>query len=144
MLEALSLTSFFSAENCGFRISSEKTGEKTASESKVNLFWSSDGLVSRKYFEESYGDSVEEFRPVKIKVYTADELANDEIFKSLTINDDDIVFEADYELKIIDGYEDMNIFTVATGEIDGQWIKNKSNVGIIRSNGNVEVLGTSF
>ena len=98
----------------------------------------------RKAFGE---DVIEEVVPTSIKIYTPEEISGDELFKNYTIGEGDIVFSADYELKIKEGYEDMNRFTAGTGEVDGQWIRNKSNVGIVRTaNGELKIdaFGTGF
>ena len=101
-----------------------------------------------QYYKSIYGYIVEEVVPINIKIYANDELSNNEIFKYYDINEDDIVFEANYKLKIVDGFNNMEMFTAETGNIDGQWIINKHNVGIVRKNNEsgyfVDVLGISF
>ncbi len=51
-------------------------------------------------------------------------------------------------MKISEDCEDLMPFTAGTGEIDGQWIRNKSNVGIARNNGeagySIDAFGTAF
>ncbi len=104
-------------------------------------------LALEKLFKDEYGDMVEEVVPTSIKVYTQDEIDNDESIKSHGINEGDIVFDVYYELLIKEGVEDMNQFTAGTGEIDGQWIRNKSNVGILRTGENgytLDAFGTGF
>lgn len=104
-------------------------------------------LVLEQHFKSAYPDAVEEVNPVKIKVYTQEEIASNELLKDYKLNEGDIVFEAEYELKIVEGYKDMMQFTAATGEVDGQWIRNKHNVGIARSGDNgytLDAFGTAF
>lgn len=104
-------------------------------------------LVLEQQFTSNYPNVVEEVVPTRIKVYTKEEIATDEMLKDYKLNEGDIVFEADYELKIVDGYKDMMQFTAGTGEIDGQWIRNKHNVGIARSGANgytLDAFGTAF
>lgn len=104
-------------------------------------------LVLEQHFKTAFPDVVEEVVPVNIKVYTEEEIASDESLKDYTINEGDIVFDAEYELKIVDGYEDMMQFTAGTGEVDGQWIRNKFNVGIARNGEDgytLDAFGTAF
>lgn len=104
-------------------------------------------LVLEQHYKGEFPDVVEEVIPTRIKVYSEDEIANDPPLSDYTINEGDIVFDADYDLKIVEGYEDMMSFTAGTGEIDGQWIRNKSNVGIARSGENgytLDAFGTAF
>ena len=72
----------------------------------------------------------------------------DELLKDYTINEGDIVFDAEYELKIADNFSgELMMFTAGTGEIDGNWIRHKSNVGIARSGENgytLDAFGTAF
>ncbi|MBQ9314136.1 MAG: hypothetical protein IJ220_03925 [Clostridia bacterium] len=104
-------------------------------------------LVLEQHYKSNYPDVVEEVNPVNIKVYTAEEIASNELLKDYELNEGDIVFEAEYELKIVDGYEDMMQFTAGTGEVDGQWIRHKHNVGIARSGAEgytLDAFGTAF
>ena len=105
-------------------------------------------LALEKHLKDAFSGEIEEVNPTNIKVYTEEEIADSEALKDYTLNEGDIVFEADYELKIAEGVEDMNKFTAATGEIDGQWIRNKHNVGIARNNGeagySIDAFGTAF
>ena len=104
-------------------------------------------LVLEQHFKNEYPGVVEEVVPTNIKVYTADEIAADELLSSYELNEGDIMFDAEYELKIVDGYEDMMMFTAGTGEVDGSWIRNKANVGIARSGAEgytLDAFGTAF
>ena len=104
-------------------------------------------LVLEQHYKALEPDAVEEVVPTKIKVYTKEEIASNELLKDYKLNEGDIVFEADYDLKIVEGYKDMMKFTAATGEIEGQWIRNKHNVGIARSEANgykLDAFGTAF
>ena len=101
-----------------------------------------------QYFKAAFPDMVEEVAPTEIKVYTADEIAANEALQSFEINEGDVVFEANYDLKIAEGVEDLDQFTAATGEIDGQWIRNKFNLGIVKDNGDgtytIDAFGTGW
>ena len=101
-----------------------------------------------QYLKAAFPDMVEEVAPTEIKVYTADEIAANDVFKDYDIAEGDVVFEATYDMKIAEGVEDLNQFTAATGEIDGQWIRNKSNLGIVKDNGDgtytLDAFGTGW
>ena len=101
-----------------------------------------------QYLKAAFPDMVEEVAPTEIKVYTADEIAANEALASYEIGENDVVFEATYDMKIAEGVEDLNQFTAATGEIDGQWIRNKSNLGIVKDNGDgtytIDAFGTGW
>ena len=105
-------------------------------------------LALESYFKEAYGDEVEEFIPTKIKVYSAEEVEADEAIKAHDIKEGDIPFEVEYELVIKEGVEDMMKFTASNGEIDGQKIINKANLGIARNNGeagySIDAFGTGW
>ncbi len=105
-------------------------------------------LALENYMKESYGDEVEEFIPTNVKVYTAEEIEADEAIKAHDIKEGDIVFDVQYELVIKEGVEDMMKFTAANGEIDGQKIINKSNIGIARNMGeagySIDAFGTGW
>lgn len=101
-----------------------------------------------QYLKAAFPDMVEEVAPTEIKVYTADEIAANEALQTYELNEGDVVFEATYDMKIAEGVEDLNQFTAATGEIDGQWIRNKSNLGIVKGNGDgtytIDAFGTGW
>ncbi len=101
-----------------------------------------------QYLKAAFPDMVEEVAPTEIKVYTADEIAANEALQTYELNEGDVVFEATYDMKIAEGVEDLNQFTAATGEIDGQWIRNKSNLGIVKDNGDgtytIDAFGTGW
>ena len=84
----------------------------------------SGGEVDDEYIEEVKIDSM--------KVYSREEIANDPVLTSYEIGEKDIVFSAEYSLKISDKCEDKMQYTAATGEIDGEWVINKYNVGIAK------------
>ena len=94
-------------------------------------------LALEDYIKKAYEDGVVlEVVATDIKVYSEEEIASGEEFKDYTLNSGDIVFEADYDMKIKEDYPDMMMFTASTGEIDGQWVRNKHNVGVLRSGEN--------
>ena len=105
-------------------------------------------LALEQLYMKNYEGVVEEVVPKNIKVYTEEEIKADPALSEYTFNEGDIAFSAEYELKIVEGYEDMNQFTAGTGVVDGQWIREKYNVGIVRNdpNGNnyMDAFGTAF
>lgn len=124
--------------------------ETEYSEEQVGVGNTDEGMVAlvlEQHFTSNYPNVVEEVIPTKIRIYTEEEIASDEQFNGYKINEGDIAFEAEYELKIVDGYEDMMQFTAGSGDIDGQWIRNKYNVGIARSGENgytLDAFGSAF
>ena len=109
-----------------------------------------DAVKSAVYemFKINYGKVIEEVKFNNIKVYTAEEIAADPALQDYNIGEKDIVFEVQYELKIIDGYEDIMQFTAGTGDVKDNWVVDKYNVGIARyvSDGEytVDNFGTAF
>ena len=81
---------------------------------------------------KSNDEYIEEVRIDSMKVYSREEIANDPLLTSYEIGEKDIVFTAEYSLKISDECEDKMPYTAATGEIDGEWVINKYNVGIAK------------
>ena len=90
--------------------------------------------VLENQFKENYGDELEEVKIVYLKVYTTEEIESMQELKDLNLKTGDLAFEVSYELKIKEGTKDMMKYTAASGEIDGQWIKEKANVGVARYN----------
>ncbi len=101
-------------------------------------------IALEEYYRDAYPDVVEAVKPTVVKVYTAEEIAANEALKDYDIKEGDIVFEVTYDLKVYDGVEDLTPFTGASGEIDGLWVRNKANVGIVRENGSIDAFGTGW
>lgn len=105
-------------------------------------------IALEQYYKTAHPDEIEAVEPTNVKIYTAEEIAASEVLQGYDIKDGDIVFEAKYDLKIAEGVEDMSPFTVPSGEIDGQWVRNKSNVGIVKDNGDgtytIDAFGTGW
>ena len=100
------------------------------------------------YVKAANEGEIEEFKTVDVKVYSQEEIKEmAEVLADYGLNEKDIVFDIHYELKIADGVDAMK-FTAATGEIDGEWVKEKSNCGIAKylSDGKYEIqnFGTGF
>lgn len=105
--------------------------------------------VIEKHFKENFDGEVEEVKFNSVKVYTKEEIEKDEMLKELELKDKDVAFEIDYELRIKEGTEDLMKYTAATGEIEGQWIKEKYNCGVARYDSekaeySLSDFGTSF
>ena len=99
-------------------------------------------------FEKMYGDDMElcEFR--EIKIFTAEEIAeNKEMFQDCHFEETDIVFSASYDLKAPDG-KDVAPLLPANGEEDGQWVREKYVCGYLSLDANgeykLESWGTAF
>ena len=126
--------------------SSTNTASKSSSSEKEEIVKN----TLEEYFKIQYGKVIEEVKFQDVKIYTQQEINNDELLKDYDLKPNDIVFEVQYSLKIIDGYDkdEMMQFTAATGEIEGQWVKNKYNCGIAKYNSEndytIENFGTSF
>ena len=86
------------------------------------------------YLKTAFPDAIESVKFTSVKTYNKEEAEKDELMKELKLNENDIVFEIDYELQIKEGYDDIMQFTAATGEIDGNWVKEKYNCGVARYN----------
>lgn len=104
-------------------------------------------LVLEDYIKNMYSGDVEEVTFKNIKVYSPAEISGEVMFEGLNIKEGDIPFEIAYDLKIREGVEDMIRFTVPNGEIEGQNVVNKGNLGILRSSENgyiVDNFGTGW
>ncbi len=82
------------------------------------------------YLKKGNEPDIEDVIFDNVKVYSKAEIESDELLSDLGTSEKDIIFEIDYRLKISEDCEDMMQYTAGTGEIDGQWVKNKYNCGI--------------
>ncbi len=111
-----------------------KSDDKVKSTESQSVTQSEADIVSEVvelYLRDAYEDKIEDFKTASVKVYTADDIAADSTLADYDLNDNDIVFAIVYELKIADGVDPIE-FTAATGDVDGQWVRNKSNCGILK------------
>ena len=121
-----------------------------AEEEQVGVGNTDEGMVAlvlEDYIKNMYSGDVEEVTFKNIKVYSPAEISGEVMFEGLNIKEGDIPFEIAYDLKIREGVEDMNRFTVPNGEIEGQNVVNKGNLGILRSSENgyvVDNFGTGW
>ncbi len=126
----------------------EEPGEEE--EEEVGVGNTDEGMVvltMEDYLISNSNAEIEEVAFNSVKVYSQEEIEENDAIKSHNLGEGDIVFEIDYELKIADGVEDLMKYTAANGEIDGQYIRNKHNVGILRANEagySVDAFGTGF
>ncbi|MBR2705566.1 MAG: hypothetical protein IKG14_02670 [Clostridia bacterium] len=114
----------------------------------VSIFSDKEETVKKeleKYIKNANESSIEEVNFDEVKIYTKEEIENNELLKDYDLKPEDIVFEVNYSLKLLDGYNgDIMQFTAGTGEIDGQWVKNKYNCGIVRYNADNDYTITDF
>lgn len=131
----------------------EENVEETVAEpeEQIGVGNTDEGFVAlqvEEYLKNSFSGEVEEVTFNNIKVYSQEEIAADESLKDLGLSERDIVFEIAYELKIADGVEDLMKYTAATGTVEGQMVKEKYNVGILKAQEDgsykVEAFGTAF
>lgn len=78
--------------------------------------------------KEMYGDKTDDIVIENFKVFTDKELKND-VLKKYT-DDGKIVFEVSYKL-IAKENIDKNELIDGNGEVDGNWIINKYNIGLL-------------
>ena len=96
--------------------------------------------------EEMYGDNTDKIEIDNLKIYTEEEMKENELLKEYADNGQ-FAFEVEYRLLAKENI-DKNILTAGNGEIDGNWIINKSNVGILSNTAKgtlyVMEIGTGF
>ncbi len=106
-------------------------------------------LALEQYFQENDPD-VEEFILKTARIYTQEEVEENEAIKEHNLQEGDFAFEVDYELKIRDDVPSGELmkYTAATGDIDGHRITDKHNLGIARNNGDagysIDAFGTGW
>ncbi len=112
-----------------------KTGgvESSASSSQAEL--TPEQQVEKLLLEEFtnvYGENMEVCEFKNIKIYSAEEIAEDPVlFQDYEFNDNDIVFAATYDLKAPDGKDPAPLLP-ANGEEDGQWVRDKYICGSLK------------
>lgn len=94
-----------------------------------------------KYFDISYNGKIEETVINEIEVYSTEETAQIELIRDLGMNE--VAFRVDYDVKPVSG-EELIAYTAGTGEESGDWVRNKSNVGILSPNASGDYEITSF
>ena len=96
-----------------------------------------------KYLKETFTEDVEDIKITDFKLYTEKEMKEDEILKE-AFDNGKFAFDVSYEIELTDGADGMQ-YTAATGELEGNVVKGKSNVGyLIEKNGKFEVEKESF
>ena len=111
---------------------SEETSNVKETEEKESTDEEKVALALEKHYKLLFPEEVEQLNPIDIKIYTPEEIASDEVLSQYTYNSGDIMFDASYEIKLFDGVDDMMKYTSESGKMDGQWIRNKHNVGILK------------
>ena len=79
--------------------------------------------------QEMYGENTEEIVIEKFKVYTLEEMKQLDELKEYA-NEGKYAFEVSYKLLAKENI-DKNVLTVPNGEINGNWITDKSNIGLL-------------
>lgn len=89
----------------------------------------------QKYFEDIYGDKIDNSRFNVNKIYSLKEEKSIPVIKSLKLGEKDIAFEVDYQLLPAAG-TDPNELMVVDGEFDKNlgWVKNISRLGVLKYN----------
>ena len=96
-------------------------------------------VAVQNLLEETYGEKVFDARIYVTKIYTTEEEQKTEVLKDLNLGLNDVAFEVNYELKLVDGVDPIE-FTAASGVYDEEsgWVTEKYNVGILRPKKNGE------
>lgn len=83
----------------------------------------------------SYRDQLDSAKIYVDKMYTPEEVQQDETIKSLNIGEKDIPFEVSMYLLPVEG-ADINLFTVADGEYNEEtgWVSDVHRLGVLRYN----------
>ncbi len=132
-LAVIALAAAMTVSLCACGKDAKKDGKTGAAESQ-SVVQSDADIVSEVvelYIRDAYEDKIEDFKTTSVKVYTPDEIAADGALADYELDENDIVFDIVYELKIAEGVDPIE-FTAATGELDGQWVRDKSNCGILK------------
>lgn len=97
--------------------------------------------------KDVYGENVEEITINEIKIYNAEKVQSIQTLAEKNLRENQVAFEIKYDIKLKPG-TDMTQYLAGNGEQDGNYIKNKSNCGILRVNGEndftMEEWGTGF
>lgn len=106
-------------------------------------------IAIQQYYKTNFQNVVEGIEFKSIKVLSRDEINQNEQLRKRDISVKDIVFQATYDLKILETYDRIAKFAAGNGNIEGQWIRNKYSSGIVKykSVNNYAIedgLGTSF
>ena len=137
----------FSLYACGDRKESAASSGEASEEIRLTPEQQVEKLLLAQFVED-YGENLEtcEFR--NIKIFTAEEMAeNKDMFQDCHFEETDIVFSASYDLKAPDGKDVMPLLP-ANGVEDGQWVRDKYVCGYLRLDANgeykLESWGTAF
>ena len=146
LIIAMAVALTFSLCACG-NAKNGAVSSEAASQSELTPKQQVEKLL-REEFANNYGDNMEKCEFREIKIYTPEEIAENEVmFYECHFEDTDIVFSATYDLKAPDG-KDILPLLPANGEEDGQWVRNKYICGYLSlvSEGVYELasVGTAF
>ena len=102
-----------------------------------------------KVFKDNYGEKLDSAKIYVDKIYTEEEIEEDEALKSLDIKEDELAFEATIYLLPAEGVDPNELMT-ADGEFDEDsgWIQDISRLGILTPDGEgkykIRNLGTGW
>ncbi len=100
------------------------------------------------YFEDAFDVRADDVKITRLKIFSPEEEETDERLADLHLMEEEIAFEVEFDVHPAPGV-DPNVFTFANGEIDGDWVRNKYNCGILRLDSEegqyrITSIGTSF
>ena len=126
---ALAVALAFSLCACG-KAKNGAVSSTAASQSQLTPEQQVEKLLLEE-FTNNYGDNMEVCEFTNIKIYSKEEIVeNDVLFSDYQFEDTDIVFAATYDLKAPDG-KSINPLLPANGEEDGQWVREKYICGYL-------------
>ncbi len=99
-----------------------------------------------EYFEEAFDVRADDVVITRIKVFSPEEEEADERLADLHLMEEEIAFEVEFDVHPAPGVE-PTVFTFANGDIEGDWVRNKYNCGIMRLEDgkySISSIGTSF
>jgi len=108
--------------------------DKKAQEETENALKTPEGVLVSDALSSFYmGDNknIEEVKIEKLKIYTKEEIANDDALKTYTLGEKDIVFDVSYTIIFKEASDEMMSYTAANGEIEGNKVINKYNCGFL-------------
>ena len=99
------------------------------------------------HFKDAFDVRADDVVITRLKVFSPEEEASDERLANLHLMEEEIAFEVEYDVHPAPGV-DPTVFTFSNGDIDGEWVRNKYNCGILRLNEEgqyrISSIGTSF
>lgn len=75
-------------------------------------------------------DDVAEVNVTEVKIFSEKDF-DEALIAELNLGKDDIMYAVKYDLKAAEG-TDPNMLAIPDGEVDGEWSRNMSRVGVLR------------